>query len=411
MDSANDSSGKYFLQRAHSFREDGADVNQVANLLVAEDSQAADYGIGVILDGHGRPMPTSPELMAQTLRAVEQGVDGTYLSSKSSHAQLLEAVVSWQRIPYRYWSDFVLVTPSDAGTGAVNTAVALYQMLNPKIGSLAVEERSWPVYQTIAAANRLDFSTYDLMNPAPLKRKTLTVTQAAPHNSTGYICSKALVEARAAAAAKEGQPIILDRAYPGFEQADLLSTQGYDSVMRRSCEHYLLPYMRAGCSFAIALSPTKAFRSFALRPCGFTLVYEPDPRKRAKLISAMTVINRSRGSAFEHPASRALVYSFIARREILEDEHAQSMQRLADSQKLWQKLLRDHPLSNAFSSQYAGMFRNLAGIENFELAFYEAHMFPVIAGDRCRINVTGIPIDETLAQSHLDVFTRLLRCD
>jgi hypothetical protein len=32
----------------------------------------------------------------------------------------------------------------------------------------------------------------------------------------------------------------------------------------------------------------------------------------------------------------------------------------------------------------------------------------VLAGNRCRINVTGIPLDEEQAQAHINVFARLL---
>ena len=79
-------SSKAVAARAQVLRDGGADVNQVADLLARADSQAANYGIGIILDGHGRPMPTSPELMAQTMRVGEEGAAATYLSSKPLYA-------------------------------------------------------------------------------------------------------------------------------------------------------------------------------------------------------------------------------------------------------------------------------------------------------------------------------------
>ena len=102
--------------RAKELRDGGADVNQVADILARADRHAANYGIGIILDGFGGPMPTSPELVAQTLRASNDGLEATYLSSKPLQAELLQQVLSWQRIPESYWQDFLLVTPSDAGT-------------------------------------------------------------------------------------------------------------------------------------------------------------------------------------------------------------------------------------------------------------------------------------------------------
>ena len=401
-------SSKAVAARAQALRDGGADVNQVADLLARADSQAANYGIGIILDGHGRPMPTSPELMAQTMRAAEEGAAATYLSSKPLYAELLQQVLRWQRIPKQYWDNFLLVTPSDAGTGAVNTAVQMFLMMNSKISALAVEELSWPVYQSIAASNRIGFDAYALQDEAVATPNWLTVMQAAPHNSTGYVCPPEIIRARAENCAESGRPIILDRAYPGFEHAGMLASQGYDAVMQRSCDHYILPFLQANCSFALAISPTKAFRSFTLRPCGLTLVYEPRDSKRKQLAGAMNTITRGRGSAFEHPASRAFIRSLVENRSVLELEHGQTLQRLAHAQGLWQKLLQGHPLAAAFSPQYAGMFRNLLASQGCEEAFYRAHIYPVLAGNRCRINVSGIPLDEEQAQAHIDVFTRLL---
>ena len=401
-------SAKDLVARAQALRDGGADVNQVADLLAKADSRAANYGIGIILDGHGRPMPTSQELMAQTIQASEEGAAATYLSSKTLSAALLQQVLRWQRIPAKFWGDFLLVTPSDAGTGAVNTAVQMYLMMNSKITSLAVEELSWPVYQSIAASNRVGFESYGLHKEEVVAPHLLTVMQAAPHNSTGYVCPAAIIRTRAEICAELRLPIVLDRAYPGFENAGMLAGQGYDAVMQRSCDHYLLPFLQAGCSFALSLSPTKAFRSFTLRPCGLTLVYEPDHQKRKLLAGAMNTINRGRGSAFEHPASRAFIRSLVENRPVLELEHGQTLQRVADAQALWQKLLQGHPLAAAFSPQYAGLFRNLLSSEGCEEAFYKAHIYPVFAASRCRINVTGIPLDEDQAKAHIDVFTRLL---
>ena len=72
--------------RAQALRDGGADVNQVADLLARADAQAANYGIGIILDGHGRPMPTSTELMAQTLRAGEAGAEAEVRSLRPVEA-------------------------------------------------------------------------------------------------------------------------------------------------------------------------------------------------------------------------------------------------------------------------------------------------------------------------------------
>ena len=47
----------------------------------------------------------------------------------------------------------------------------------------------------------------------------------------------------------------------------------------RSFDLQVSPFLDAGVPTSIAVSPTKAFITFAYRPCGFLLVYNPEPAK------------------------------------------------------------------------------------------------------------------------------------
>jgi hypothetical protein len=144
--------------------------------------------------------------------------------------------------------------------------------------------------------------------------------------------------------------------------------------------------------------------SFALRPCGLVLVHTPDTSQNPSITSLVNTVMRARGSSFEHPTSRALARALIEDREGLEHEHQAALRRLADAERLWRALSGGSALSEQFSSDYAGLFRNIRIKPEGREALYEAHLYPVFSGNRCRLNITGIPGDEEIARRHVAVF-------
>src|SRR5262249_43972514 len=147
-------------------------------------------------------------------------------------------------------------------------------------------------------------------------------------------------------------------AYSGFEYARLAASLPYAQIMAKSFAAQVQPFMDAGVPFALAISPTKAFVTFSLRPCGFLLIYHPDPAKGQSLVPKLTGTIRARGSSFEHPITRAFVKAMVKDRAKLEAEHAQSLQRTAEAELQWQSLTKGTPMECLFTDAYAGLFRN-----------------------------------------------------
>jgi aspartate/tyrosine/aromatic aminotransferase len=174
--------------------------------------------------------------------------------------------------------------------------------------------------------------------------------------------------------------------------------------MTMSYETQIKPFIEANIPFCIAIGPTKAFVTFALRPCGLLLVYCPDDSKNQEITTAMNTTIRARGSSFEHPVTRAFIRAMINDRERMESEHQNALERLARSEAKWGELSKGTPIEYLFSNNYAGLFRNTMAKENAAHAIYDEHIYPVFAGGRCRLNVTGIPDDEGLAKKHVAVF-------
>jgi hypothetical protein len=118
------------------------------------------------------------------------------------------------------------------------------------------------------------------------------------------------------------------------------------------------PFMEAGVPFALAISPTKAFVTFALRPCGFVLVFHPDKAKGQAMAPKLAGLVRARGSSFEHPVTRAFVKAMVRDRVRLEDEHARALARNAEAERDWQTFAKGTAMEPLFSHGYAGLFRN-----------------------------------------------------
>ena len=395
--------GNSVYEKMRALQQQGKDVNQIAKILFDQDPQGHNYGIGIVLDGNGQPALTSSTLLEYSSAELEQSTSGTYMNSNKMLPELKKAALQWQRIPDQYWEDFTLALPSDAGTGAVKTAVEIALQLNPQLDTLGLEELGWPAYKAIAKVSRLqiqEFATGETITG----ENVLPIYQAGPMNTTGLVQPTEVIQVRAKAAADTGNYVILDRAYPGFEFARRLATNSYDDVMRMSYELKIRPFLEEGVPCAIAIGPTKAFVTFALRPCGLLLLFCPDSSKRAALTAAVNATMRARGSAFEHAITRAFAKAMIHDRARLEAEHRTSLERLAEAENMWRKSVTGTAIEYLYAENYAGLFRNPKAREGAEIAIYNEHIYPVFANQRCRQNVTGIPNDEELAQKHVRVF-------
>ena len=395
--------GQRVYEESRSLAEQGKDANQIAKVLCDRDPDGYNYGIGVIVGGDGKPVAASSALQEYTAAELERCTTGSYENSAGLMDEVKKAALSWQRVPQEYWDRFTLALPSDAGTGAVTSAIEAALLLEPALQAIGVEELGWPAYKTIARVTRLQYREYS--EDAVIEDKgVLPVYQSGPMNTTGRVRGPDVVRARAEAAAESGVPVILDRAYSGFEFARLLESRGYDEVMRQSYDLQLKPFVEAGATFCLAVSPTKAFVTFSLRPCGLLLVHEPDPARRKEVANILGAVIRARGSSFEHPVTRAFANAMATDLGRFESEHADSMQRVADAEGLWRKLVQGTPIEHLYSKEYAGLFRNPKAKEGAAARIYSEHIYPVFSGERCRQNVTGIPEDEDLAAKHVAVF-------
>jgi len=394
--------GKKVAQTAQEMLAQGKDVNQTAKILFDKDPDGYNYGIGIILDGVGAPAKSSATLAKYAVDEIQNCGVGTYYNSAKLMEQMKAAVLIWQRIPESYWDKFNLALPSDAGTGAVQSAVELALLQNPQYTTIGIEELGWPAHKAIAKLARVRFK--EIPQDGVVDAGDLPLYQAGPMNTTGLVRSAEVIQSRAEAAATSGDFVVLDRAYSGFEFARLINSESYDTIMRKSFELQLKPFLDAGVPTSIAISPTKAFVTFAFRPCGFLLVYNPDPSKAKDVTLALNATIRARGSSFEHPITRAFVKAMINDLPALEGEQTGAFQRLADAEKLWGELVAGTAIDDIFSENYAGLFRNPLAREEAPPAVYGSHLYPVFAQGRCRLNATGLPDDEDLAAKHVAVF-------
>ena len=400
--------GEKVRNEASRLQESGRDPNQIAAILCRQDPKGHNYGIGIVLDGQGKPLMSSSTLLAYASQELKNSQSGSYMNSATVMEDLTKAVLKWQRIPKEYWASFKLILPSDAGTGAVQTAFETALFLNASIKTLGVEKWGWPAYKAMAKVARLSFKEYS--EEGVIKEpQTLAIYQAGPMNTTGLVPNSQRVEKRAKSAKEYKTPVILDRAYSGFEFARDLSQKSYNEIMTASYEEQIQPFLKANIPFFLALSPTKAFVTFALRPCGFLLAYEPDASQRKTLSSALNLTVRARGSSFEHPVTRGFVKAFIQDLPKLEKEHETALRRLTEAEVMWKKLTKGTPMESLFSNAYAGLFRNPEAQKDADLHIYNDHLYPVFSGSRCRLNITGLPNNESLAKSHVDVFSRYCR--
>lgn len=395
--------GKKVKEQAAILASEGKDANQIAKIIFDADQEGCNYGIGIVLDTEGKAMATSETLLKYVHQEIEGSGKGDYRNSASLMADLKASVLSWQRVPEALWDSFVLALPSDAGTGAVSFAVQMALALNTELRCIGVEELGWPGYKAIARSCRVEYREYPSSCVID-EEGVLPVYQAGPQNTTGQVVPQAVVAGRAASMVGAQYLGLLDRAYSGFEFASLLETKGYDVVMQMSYQQQIAPFVDQGVPVLIAISPTKCFRSFALRPAGMLLAFVPHFGMRKQVATLANTVMRARGSSFEHPITRAFVRAMVQDRELLEQEHAVALNRIAAAERVWATLARGTDIEPLFAEGFSGLFRNPNIREGADVRLYNEHIYPVISGGRCRINVTGIPSDQVLQQKHAGAF-------
>ena len=112
------------------------------------------------------------------------------------------------------------------------------------------------------------------------------------------------------------------------------------------------------------------------------------------------------GGNIEVDGARAFVKAMVGNLAGLEEEQMASLTRLAEAEAMWRKLVAGTPIEYLFAEDYAGLFRNPKAKDNAALRIYDEHIYPVFAAERCRVNVTGIPSDEAVAENHVKVFAQ-----
>ncbi|MDY6855562.1 MAG: aminotransferase class I/II-fold pyridoxal phosphate-dependent enzyme [Thermodesulfobacteriota bacterium] len=397
--------GKEVYEYAIQLGQQGKDANQIAKVLYDQDSNGYNYGIGIILNANGKPMDTSSILVHYSKEEIENSKSGNYMSSNAIIQDVKTAVLSWQRIPEEYWPCFKLALPSDAGTGAVKTGVEIALMLDSRIHTLGIEELGWPAYKAIAKIARIQCKEYP-EDGVFCDEGVLSVYQAGPMNTTGLIRGRDIIDARAQAAAKSSSCVVLDRAYSGFEFARLLAQNSFSDIMRMSYELQIRPFIERGVTFCLAISPTKSFITFALRPCGLLLIYCPDESREKEVNTVINSTIRARGSAFEHAVTRAFAKAITKDLSHLEAEHQSALERVAEAEAMWRELVKGTPIEYLYSENFAGLFRNPKSQKEAAIHIYNEHIYPVFSQQRCRQNITGIPDDRELAHKHVSVFAK-----
>ena len=395
--------GKQVYEYALQLGQQGKDANQIAKVLCDRDNEGYNYGIGIVLNASGQPMDASSTLLQYTSDELGISKTGDYMNSNAIMEDVKTATLRWQRIPEEYWRHFKLALPSDAGTGAVKSGVEIALMLDSSIGALGIEELGWPAYKAIAKIARIQCKEF-AEDGVISGKDILPVYQAGPMNTTGLVRGADIINARAKSAADNNSCVILDRAYSGFEFAGLLTRHSYDDIMRMSYELQIQPFIEKEVTFCLAISPTKSFITFALRPCGLLLIFCPDESREKEVTNVTNTTIRARGSAFENLATRAFAKAISKDLPRLEAEHQTALERVAEAEAMWRELVKGSPIEYLYSENFAGLFRNPKSHEAAAIHIYNEHIYPVFSQQRCRQNITGIPDDYELAGRHVNVF-------
>jgi hypothetical protein len=100
------------------------------------------------------------------------------------------------------------------------------------------------------------------------------------------------------------------------------------------------------------------------------------------------------------------VKAMVKDRARLEEEHAASLRRTAEAELAWHMFVKGTTMEPLFSDAYAGLFRNPKAKLEAPREIYGAHLYPVFADGRCRLNVTGLPADITEAAAQAAFFAK-----
>ncbi|HWO12679.1 MAG TPA: aminotransferase class I/II-fold pyridoxal phosphate-dependent enzyme [Polyangiaceae bacterium] len=395
--------GRATLARAEELSRLGKDANQIAAILCDRDSEGYNFGIGIVIESDGKPMRSSKTLLDALQHELASCEYGRYLNSADSMGEFKARMLEFQGVPRSLWDSFEIAVPSDAGTGAVKLALEYAFVRNDELTALHVEELGWPAYRSMATALRKGFAEVP-MDGIVDGAGALPVYQAGPLNTTGLVHEVSLIEARAESAAKRKVPVVLDRAYPGFEFTHQLGEVGYAAVVQKSYELQIEPYVKRGVPLVVACSPTKSFASFSLRPAGFVMAFCPDKSEQAKVARSLATLIRARGSAFEHPVTRAFVRAVVSDLPALQRDHQAVLRRIGESELQWRRLVRGTAIEPLYGARYAGLYRNPRVKPEGAAALYAKHIYPVISSGRCRHNVTGLVADPTIAAQLVAAF-------
>ena len=408
--------GRSVLARAKELVGMGMDPIKVSDELFKADKSplATNLGIGVCLGENGRPMRTSSVLHKFLKRVCKKSLFGYYVNSSEFMEALKKEVLLWQGIPEFYWEHFLLVLPSDSGTGAVNVSVETALMRNPDLDTLGVEAYGWSVYKTMARVKRVGFKEFEVTGVVGDRNpKVLPLYQASALNGTGLVRSLDCWQDRALYSNIDGKEVVLDRAYSVFEQTRLLranqkySNLDFERLAKVSFEQYIKPFLEHGVTTYIPISPTKTFITFDKRPAGFLLVYVPHLKDVPAMKRDLAEVIRTRGCSSEHPVTRAFVRAFVANRKGLEKEHFEILLRLRKAEEVISPLVRNTALSPLFLEMYASLFRNFLVRAGADVFLYDHHLYPVFSNEGddlwCRINLTGISSDPARAEVQLDL--------
>lgn len=395
--------GRATLARAEELSRLGKDPNQIAAVLCDSDPQGFNFGIGIVIEGDGKPMKSSRTLLDSLRRELETCQYGRYLNSAERMPEFKAKMLEFQGVPRSLWDQFEIAIPSDAGTGAVNLALELAFAQNDGLKALNVEELGWPAYRSMAVALRKGFGEV-AQDGIAAGADVLPVYQAGPLNTTGLVHDVALIEARAEDAGRRKVPVVLDRAYPAFEYTHQLSSLGYDEIVARSFALQLAPYIERGVPLIVACSPTKSFASFSLRPAGVVMAFCPEKAAQGKLARLLATLIRARGSAFESPVTRSFVRAVVEDLPALKQDHQAVLRRIGESESQWRQLVAGTAIESLYGPRYAGLYRNPRVKPEGAAALYGKHLYPVISSGRCRHNVTGLVADPAVAAAHIAAF-------
>jgi len=179
-------------------------------------------------------------------------------------------------------------------------------------------------------------------------------------------------------------------------------------IMSEEYDFFLKPYIDYNVPFCLSIAPTKAFRTFQLRPHAMLVVYCPKEKMTAKIKELLDLAMRSWGDAFQYPSTVCFYKAFLESYTALLNDHEESLLRAAIANRKWKVYTSGTALGSLFGDQHSGIFRNFQISKEGAIYIYNNHLYPVITispnGEVwCRINTTGIPDDEEAAKADVEI--------